>query len=246
MDFPRFTSGALGRLTFAELNEMIDLIERLRPLLKSTRAAATFDAEEVLMARIGNPQGDDGAMTWVEVVPDEATGERQPIEWINRDGGRRSDYQLEDGLASEPAFIPGQRQNADGTTQHPVLPFGTIVPLRRTERIDGKPLWVVIGAAELAVFPAMITGATPRAAQAWVYDWVEADYSNGDWSAMDQGRLGTAINGAERRDDVGVGAPGAGTENNQPIANGTVVPLHQTASGVYYFALANDLQVICP
>jgi hypothetical protein len=246
MIFPRFTSGALGRLTFAELNEMMSLLEQLRPLLKSKQAVSSVDSEEVLMARIGNPQGSQGAMTWVEVVPDGSTGERDQLEWINREGGRSSDHALDDGIASEPAFVPFRRIEADGSEGYYTLPFGSVVPLRRIERIDGKPAWVALSGVDRGVFPARITGATQVLSQSWLYDWVEADRIGGGWQDVPLGRLGTAVNGAERGTAVGVGSPGIGTENNQPIATGTVVPMHQTASGTYYFALANDLQVICP
>jgi len=244
MDFPRFTSGQIGRLTFTEVNEILALLERLRPLLQQGADPLPDQAEQMLTARIIGGDEETGAMWWEEVVPKPSAQATGLVEWEKREGGRRSDYDVPE-VHSEPAFAT----RIGPIDPPPLLQEESIVVLRRSKRQDGKPLWLCLFQPAQSAIPAKIISAIPRSTNCWFYGWQAVDLIDGEWQASSEteGEMlgGLAINGAEDCVAPGVGGEGNHPEVNQAIRVGIVVPMHFTPSGKPYFSLSPELEIDC-
>lgn len=264
MDLPRFTTGQVGNLTYAHLNEAFQLLDKLRPLLIS---GSSFNAggEALLVARItGTAAATPSLMTWEEVVLKEAVAVTSVMQWQARDGGRTS------AAATSAEFTPAFVPPLFGQSSSTALPTGTVALLRRTTRIDGKPAWMVVSSVSGGsdIFPARIDSARTREAVGgvtfrWLYSWTEVallDTASAgfylDWTPVTNGRVGCqaatcsaeAFNGAERYSTHGLGGtgPAGANETNASIGIGTVVPLCRDAvSGLYYFSLGPATNISC-
>ena len=258
MTLPRFNSGNVGKLTFDQLNEMFDTVERLKPLLLNGAPAAS--GESVLLARIIS-SNTNGAHQWQEIVPAPATTAAQPYTWKDRVGGAKSSTAQD--TAYDPAFVI-ESFTWNGASPAPTqLAAGSVVVLRKTRREDGKQAWVIVnGVSSGGVWAAKITNSTLTALtagcpagqtlQAWLYDWSEVhrDAATGmEWvaSGRTSATTGKARNGAERGCISGVGgAPPANvSESNQAIANDVVVAMSLDSNGKPFFSLSNDRFITC-
>lgn len=264
MDLPRFTSGQIGNLTYAHLNEAFQLLDKLRPLLV-TGSEFNEGTEALLIARItGTASATPYLMTWEEVVLKEAASVGAAIDWQVRDGGRSS------GTATSTDFAPAFQPPVFGQTTATPLAAGSVVLLRRTKRVDGKLAWMVVSSVAASTaggFAAKIVGRVARPActsdqktYRWLYDWdeVTANQASGyEWATFSGSRFGRntatagagppAFNGAEVNCIVGCGgtAPSGLIESNAPIASGVVVQMSQLPNGLYYFSLGNTISVQC-
>jgi len=260
MDFPRFTSGQVGRLEWSHLNDAFSMLDRLRPLLLGMPGEGELP-QRYLLARILDSTS-EGLMEWEEVVPTEAQSPLTVLGWQVREGGASSGAQGTQDF--EPAFQPP----TFGSTETSPLAQDSVVLLRQLTRPGGQSVWLVVSVAAPAanVFPAIITGAQQRTpwtdgiVYQWLYAWDEArinqenDYQ---WTVLPGGRCGRltggtgcygpAFNGAEINGVVGAGGSAGGlvTERNARVANGCVVMMSQTANGLHYFSLGNTLTVTC-
>lgn len=81
MQFPRFTDGAVGRLTFAHLNDLFARVEALEGAASTPSATAGIRGRVVTARVTGQPQA--GVYSWVEV-------ERRNNAWSDKPDGLSS------------------------------------------------------------------------------------------------------------------------------------------------------------
>ena len=267
MDFPRFNQGAVGNLTYAHMNEVFQLLERLRPFLEGDPSRFMQQQEELLTARI-TASDSSGMMQWQEVLPTGSGALNSPLTWTTREGGRKSGAPT--ASTFEPAVAP-PAYTGEGTPTTPVpMQVGSVAVLRKSKRMDGKQLWQAISsvaAPSSSVFAAKIVGKVARPPCAsdnktyrWLYDWDEVtanQASSYEWVTFSGSRFGRnsgapgsyppALNGAEVNCIVGCGgtAPSGLVESNAPLANGVVVQMAQLPNGLFYFSLGNTISVQC-
>ena len=266
MDFPRFTSGSLGRLSFEHVNEIVDVVEKVRDLLRRNPGLLDETPPEVFFARITAVGSQTtGDHQWAEVLPKSKAALASPTQWQDRDGGRKS-YAPADGDRYQPAFV--LHPFTFNGTNPTVLAVGTVVALSRTKGPDGKVAFQILYSAAAPaggeMFPVTLGAATPRdnpAAGRWTYQWQEVEWAQQvggvfEWQVKPGGRKtvalgGTyppAVNTCERKNQSGIGGslPGGATESNAAVASGVVVQLFVINNGaVPYFCVPNGLNVAC-
>lgn len=269
--FPRFSSGSLGRLSFEHVNEMLDTLERLRPLLKYAPEQFTEGKAEYLWARIVT-SSPGGAHEWEEVVIQDREHVYTSPRFEVRTGGRKSGTSA-DGDKYQPAFSP-MPFDWDGVDAFNLME-NSIVLLYRFSGKDGKIGWLIVGTIEgkPSIFPAVIKGfaaapgepANQTEVRRWYYSWREATLSRTQVAGVGSvvsfveqttnGRAGgsvagatyqPAINGCERSGITGIGGgiPQGTYERPAPISVGTVVML-QTSGDLAYFSIPNGMFVSC-
>ena len=81
MQFPRFTDGEVGRLTFAHMNDLFARVEALEGAASSPSASAGTRGRVVTVRVTGQPSG--GVYSWVEV-------ERKGDAWLDKPDGLTS------------------------------------------------------------------------------------------------------------------------------------------------------------
>lgn len=257
MDLPRFTSGEVGRLTYAHLNEAFELLDKLRPLLISASEGG-LAGEEFVFARITAEADDNGLHEWKEVVPSFSTSSTARLHWITRDGGRQSKPKTDPAFA--PAIVP-PAYISEGSADLPAkLAINTVVLLRAIKKKGGVSVWMVVSSVTKSdLFPAKIVAAYPLGGAGsqgvfrWEYDWDEV--TPGTWTSFSDARKGrkdgsqdyqTARNGAEQDNITGAGGfgPSQATIVNAPIASGICVMMQMSGSAPW-FSLGNTLTVNC-
>ena len=258
MDFPRFTSGSVGRLTFEHVNEICSMVEQLRPLLRDGPISQGRGGLPILFARITAANTQFGNHDWVEVEIAPRADVRTSGAWRDKVDGRKS-AAYADGDRYQPAFAI-REWNATEFDTLPVNAIAALVPLKGA---DGKPCWLAIASMvqQGGTFPARILSAQPLGTQGqrWVYAWEEVQWSGSpinDWTTLQGGRTsGTvpgggpahnALNGAERPGGGSMAGGGPGTATALPIPNGVVVSMgYVSGGGVSFFSLNNPYQITC-
>lgn len=267
MDFPRFTSGSLGRLSFEHVNEIVDVVEKVRDLLRRNPGLLDETPPEVFFARITAVGSQTtGDHQWTEVLPKSKAALASPTQWQDRDGGRKS-YAPADGDRYQPAFV--LHPFTFNGTNPTVLTVGTVVALSRTKGPDGKVAFQILYSAAAPanateVFPARLAAAISRDNPnrgRWKYEWVEQELiatgGSLEWNNKPNGRKtvalgGTyppAVNGCELLDTPGIGGVSnpAAIESNAFVGAGVVVQMHLIQNGaVPYFSIPNGLNITCP
>jgi len=258
---PRFTSGALGRLTFEHLNEICDTIDRLRPALESGKYPTSPDLVLARVTGYGTDVENFGDHTWTEVEAEDRNQIRDTPQFRDRSGGRTSGT-FQDLTTYQPMFLLGLAQSPSST--RPTIPTNTVCVLMRVATQDGKTFWVAIGQTSTATFAAEIVSSSTMGANdtnRFIYEWREVAWSwaSKTWqhdaaihrTSIGQGNGYEAINGCELT-TPGIGGGGPGNVTSQAaIRNGTVVAMSQVAqaSGLanvqFFFSIPNGLNIVC-
>jgi hypothetical protein len=226
MDLPRFTSGAVGKLTFSHLNEAFDAIDDIARDAGVSESGSSIRGR-VILARTFD-HDDDRGWAWVEL-------EGPPYE-IKPNG--KSSALGEDRFA------------------YPILSYGGISPSVPTDLLifpkykpTGELFYVPIISPQ-TTFPAMILGSESIGGQRFLYTVEEVRWNqtlNG-WEPVPDGRTGSAYNGAEAVQDesgpngsIGVGGCKGPTMNlvRRAIRTGIVVMTSADVGGTLSFSLAN-------
>lgn len=255
MTLPRFNSGSLGRLSFEHVNEICDVVERLRPLLTVRPDLFAGDDSPIVFGRITFSTS-FGDHKWVEVVPEPKDDRRFATQWQDRPGGRQS-FSAADGDKYQPAFAIYPFTFAGSATEIIRYGVGTVCALTQITGADGKAIWLILsGSIEYGTI-AKITGntAAPNSDRRWTYQWVEVipdpanpasgwvEKPNGRRSGSLPGDYPAAQNGTEFTGLTGW-ADAPATVTRLPIPNGTIVVMQ--LSPVPLFSLTNGLKVECP
>lgn len=256
MTLPRFNSGAVGRLTFEHVNEICDVVERLKPLLQLRPELFATPESPVIFARITGSTT-FGDHQWVEVVPKAKGDTRFATQWEDRPGGRRSNPAYPPEFY-QPAFAIYPMSFEGAASEIVRYANGAVVALKQITGTDGKSCWMILtGEIEFGCV-AKITGNTqiPNSELRWQYRWDEVipDPINpsAGWTQKPGGRRGGtgipgdyphAQNGTEWTGLSGWAEP-ADVTRRLPIPTGTIVVLQ--LSPVPIFALTNGLAVTCP
>jgi hypothetical protein len=232
MPLPRFTSGAMGRLTFRDLNEAFDAIDQLR---KETdqKLADQMGRRRIVLARITGKQGDE--YSWQEI-------ERTGTTFALRANGRTS---TENGNAYANPVVG---------LATVTLAIGDNVAIASAYSSTGSLFYVPIAVAGGGgAIPAIILGSTSQGSGQWLYNCKEAIRSGSFWVQKPEADTFSARNGAENVPDAsgvyGVGSRIIGnilqTPTRQPIQNGIVVMVATSADGVRFFSVPNGYQIEC-
>lgn len=259
---PRFTSGAIGRLTFEHLNEICDTVDRLRPALQSGKYPTTPDLVLARVSGYGTDVENFGDHLWVEVEAQDRNQIRDTPQFRDRVGGRKSGT-FADGAEYQPMFLMGTVESP--TSTRPTIPVNTVVVLMRVATQDGKTFWFAISQVSTTTFAAEIVSSATLSAtdtNRFLYEWREVAWSwaSKAWfhdAAIHRTSVGVnnngyeAVNGCERT-QPGIGGGGPGNVNgNAAILAGTVVAMSQVAqndglAGVqFFFSVPNGLNIVC-
>ena len=254
MTLPRFNSGSLGRLSFEHVNEICDVVERLRPLLTMRPDLFSAPDSPIVFGRItfSTTFGDH---KWVEVVPKPRDDRRFAPQWQDRIGGRQS-FNAADGDKYQPAFALYPFTFAGSATDIIRYAIGTVCAMTQVTATDGKSFWLILtGSIEYGTI-ARINSSVPASSDLrWSYQWTEVvpdpinpssgwvDKPGGRRSGSLPGDYPPAQNGTEWTGLAGW-AEGAADVVRKPIPNGTIVVMQLTP--VPIFSLTNGLKVTCP
>jgi hypothetical protein len=244
MDFPRFTSGNVGALSFAHVNAIFERIERLEASLgKAGKGRAGGDAGargRVITVRVTGVNT-EGRVAWQEVerVDADVVGASSNV-WQAVESGTTSKIgdnnfavPLLGGSAQVDAIVYGfLRSDSQGhqyiEAVQPRLPgFFQIITFS-----GGAPRWTYVA------YPAQHAGGT--------IGWIPTPMPGG----VSPDPV-TMYNTCEDPDDdaltVGVGTvkPNGVTMVRQPIKSGTTVFAAPDVNGVYCFSVPNGYQVTC-
>lgn len=239
MTLPRFTSGQVGRLDFAALNEAFGYIDEARGVSPSGMRADRVPPR--ILATLGAYDATALGHSWSESVVTE-TGTIETLQ-----GGRSS------GPQSEPHQFPAI--TADGSE----AASGDVVMLDECFRKNGKAVYLisplVTSASEMlkviGIFQTMIPG------RMWSYRCRRVQFSfsvpgSPGFGWVESGSEVSALNGCENAVDqipqsIGVGTqiPAAGSATRMPIKVGTVV-LAKRRSGGFEFSIPNGYAYQCP
>ena len=244
MDFPRFTSGNVGALSFAHVNAIFERIERLEASLgKEGKGRAGGDAGargRVITVRV-TAVNTEGRVAWQEVerVDADVVGASNNV-WQPVEGGTTSKIgennfavPLLGGLAQVDAIVYGFLRSDSQGHQYIEAVQPRLPGFFRIETFSGgSPRWTYIA------FPVQWVGG-------------QTFFAN---IPLPGGALPdpvTMYNTCEDPDDdaltVGVGTvkPNGVTMVRQPIKSGTTVFAAPDVNGVYCFSVPNGYQVTC-
>jgi len=232
MPLPRFTGGAVGRLSFRDLNEAFEAIDALR---RETDGKISDQAgrRRIVLARVTGKQGDE--YKWEEIERTSGTT------FSTRVGGRTS---------------------SDGTSEYgyPLVPFGAVtlavgdnVAIVSSYDSSGKLFYIPLSAVGGGGIVCIVMGSSQAGPGQWTYSVKEAVRGSTFWEAKQNASTLTARNGAENPVDgsnvYGVGSILVGnvlvTPVRQPIKIGTVVQVTTSSDGVYVFSIPNGYTIEC-
>ena len=272
MPLPRFNSGSLGRLTFADINEMCVASENSQKVSRvNSRKAAIepvrADIWAVLLGYASAPAV-TGAINFTEVELIQYAG--TPPHWVPRWQGATNGIKsgaLTVNGATNPNYTPCFFIQANLIQQNYRygIPFG-VARLRWHKATNGLGCWFVVAQEQRTMtFPARINnytsisgGAYPR----WSYQWSEVRRAQNPPTAttmedfpeqfVSDGapvsslsiNLGAAINGAEFTLTAPT-VPASVSLTRQPIGLGDVVQMSVDDSGKPFFCKANAYAVAC-
>jgi hypothetical protein len=230
MEFPRFTQGNVGAMTFAHVNAVFERIERLEAqagLSSSVKAESRMGRVINVMVTSINAQGQ---VAWKEVARSGAGT------WADVAGGATS----------------AQGSNA---TAIPLIGAGTVagVVMQAVMRRDSSGAFVYHAMRQESPEWFIILGSTGTGPR-WTYTARRAVYVDATtgW-AFDpsSSAILTMVNSAENvvdtNTEIGLGTivPSGVTKVRRPIKINTVVTASRDANGVMAFFAPNGYQVTC-
>ncbi len=267
MTLPRFTSGNIGRLSFANVNEICEVAERARDFLAKQRTPQGGSvARPMIWAHIeGNEtdaQGTPGAMRFYELELSRVgygTEPRAP-EWKRKTNGIETGTRLLPEGGANPDYQPCFSIRR-GSPPH-LANLGGLCQLQWIRADDGRGYWFVVDREPQAeAFPARIAGNQAIAGTSptrYRYAWKEirgnATFSPaedfpgqmvGHVSPVPEGSEdhGYALNGAEFAPIPSV-SNGA-IVGRRVISTGEVVHMAFDVDGFPWFHARNDYTVEC-
>jgi hypothetical protein len=236
MEFPRFTQGNVGAMTFAHVNAVFERIERLEAQAGVSPSRKTGDKRgRALTVKVlaFNPQG---LAAWEEV----SRGSLQFDQWVTVQGGARS--ARGDDLFATPlkgtgfdvgSIVYAFQRNTDSGMSYleaiqPRLPQWFYIQ----GHSGNAPVWTYYG------FPAQWFGGSPP---------FSAYNPTNDPSIPPTLLYNGAENPVDDAQTVGVGTvkPNGVTMVRQPIKPNTVVFAVPEPNGRYVFCVPNGYQVTC-
>ena len=233
MDLPRFTSGAVGKLTFAHLNEAFDAIDDLARDGGESTSRAPTRSRAILVQLISESATTPGEWSWTEIVRDGSTTTAKPSGRSSSTVSSAFAYPLVSdtgrALGANDIVLAEPMRDADGRLYYSALeatPRGTV----------SEPL-VIVSAS-------IIT-----AGQQWLYTVRRVTNVGYGFSSAPPDL--EALNGAEARADaggvygVGFGGGSASSFTRRPIEPGVVVVGLQIAPTRYLFSMPNGYGVNC-
>jgi hypothetical protein len=235
MEFPRLTSGNLGALTFAHVNEMFRRIEQLEAV-KGQPTNASNAKGRIFVAEVTDYDPDSGRAAFHEVT--------------------RADPNSISGAAWLPVAGGATSVQGDNVFAHPLINSGGQIgricyAFARNGELAGTSFYETIAPRGAALYYlAASTGNGP-----WTYLGYEAQYVNGGWVPdpnVNAEDFITLYNGCENIEDtptlIGTGTvlPAGVTATRQPIRVNIVVPAIPDANGILAFALPNGYEIECP
>lgn len=233
MTLPRFTAGAVGRLTFRDLNEAFEAIDQLRKATDQ-KLEEQLARRRIVLARITGKQGDD--YSWEEI--ERTTGTTYAVR-------------------------PNGRTSAEGSNQYanPIVGLGQVtlaigdnVSIASAYSSTGQLYYVPLAVAGGGgAIPAIVLGSSQIGNQQWSYSCKEAIRSGGFWIQKPNAQTFTALNGAENVPDAsgvyGVGSRIIGNllllPERQPIQNGVTVMVSTSSDGIRFFSVPNGYRIEC-
>jgi hypothetical protein len=233
MEFPRLTSGNLGALTFAHVNEIFRRIERLDESTANVASSASFSIGRTILIRTLQRDGDK--LSWNQVSRE--TLDQSPATEV--EGG------LNSTVDGDPFAIP-------------VVSFGSLLEVNRTygafrvNANDGSAFMVAFGGA---LVPGLykILSSESIGNRKWRYTG-RKQIVVGSAFADDPDFTGnvTMLNGCEQVQDtgstygVGTVPPSGVVMSRAPIRADVIVYAVNTDGDDLVFSIPNGYQVNCP
>jgi hypothetical protein len=251
--FPRFTSGSVGRLDYATMNDLFDRIESLEAVVAQASGGVKQRASEIVTCEVTGIQSTTGGCSiasWIEKGPP-ATG--SACAFTGTQGSRSS-------------------IGPSGDFDYPLigenLVAGQVYTAYATYRSDGKLIYrkLETGSAGVDVWLARITGGLPMPpftdgkVYRWKYSWREVIFqgvgpptsTDLDYVDKPNGRVGDGVqnslawNTLERNGMVGVGGGSTAQEGPAKISDGIVVLMHKFPDAFWvHFNAGPGLNVTC-
>ena len=250
MQFPRFTDGSVGRLTFAHLNDLFARVEALEGAASSPSASAGMRGRVVTARVTAQPQG--GVYSWVEV-------ERKGDAWLDKPDGLSS---------SDPSVDP------PNTVAFPIIgaitePFPVPLVIAPQYKEDGSLFYSPTAPGTSGAGVYKITAFTAYGDQSsgalnkWQYTMkkqkLEIVAGLPTFSTDTAFSPVVGLNGAEQRADpqymtstndlygVGWARPQGGkVQARNPIQIGIMVyAVPMTGTGYHFFSLGNGYTTVC-
>lgn len=237
MEFPRLTSGNLGALTFAHVNEIFRRIEQLEETMQGKQSNFPNARGRIFVAEVTGYDGATGRASFHEVT--------------------RADPNTNAGAAWLPVAGGATSVQGDNVFAHPLINSGGQIgricyAFARNGELAGTPFYETIAPRGAALYYiAARTGNAPS----WTYYGYEAQYVNGGWVPdpnVNAEDLVTLYNGCENIEDtptvIGLGTilPSGVTATRQPIRENIVALAIPDGNGILAFALPNGYQLECP
>jgi hypothetical protein len=233
MDLPRFTSGAVGKLTFAHLNEAFDAIDDLARDGGESTSRAPVKSRLILAKLISESALNPGDWSWTEVARDGANTVAKPNGRSSSTAQSAFAYPIRsdtgDALAANDVVLAAPMRDADG-----LLYYAAAQPFARG--IVTEPIVIVSSSAVTAGVQWLYT--VRRVANtAYTFPSSPPDFE--------------ALNGAENRIDgggvygVGFGGGAASSLTRRPIEPGVVVLGVKVSPTRYVFSIPNGYGVNC-
>jgi hypothetical protein len=234
MTLPRFTSGSIGTLTFAHLNEAFDLLESLTGSPELVQAAKNRVASRLIVAKVLAKSGTGAA----EV-------------------GSFEEVSLTTPTSGTYATVEGGVKSTDGTNAFaapivsPVSAVDTIVTLLAHRAANGALCFREIGTVKDPSVVMLKILSAAGGPSAWTYTARVVEWNNGFVETT--GQDVTARNGAESAVDntasrnIGVGTVhvAGSTATRNPIKTGTIVGAAIKYGNTYTFSIPNGYSFAC-
>ena len=262
MTLPRFTSGSLGRLTFADINEICEAAEVVQKFAREySRAPAVEPVRQEIWAVVENyiTGTPNGAMPFYEVELDPVS-EGVPPTWRRKTNGIVSGSHAG---GTNPNYYPCYSTRR--TNPPHVGNIQGLVRLSWQRSTQGRGYWLIVDREQrTGAFPARIIGYEAVASTnpvRYYYRWKEQtrglpgtgfstfnDFPGQMWGGtgapLGSETFPTALNGAEYA-SIPSGTATNSSITRLPIAIGEVVQMGFDVDGATFFHARNEYLVAC-
>ena len=263
MPLPRFNSGSLGRLTFADINEMCVASENSQKVSRvNSRKAAIEPVRKDLFVTLSKPPSTApvGDVAFAEVRLNSSTQFIPPYWQLAPNGLTTGAHRLDNGQLNpnyQPCYF---LRSVTGFYTSDLVGVARLTWFRSEE---GRGYWIITARERRAeAFPAEITSKTatspaPLGGSRWLYSWREVVHTpssstfNYPVAGMYGGvglpngaiQYGTALNGAEYSTPQ-AGGSGA-TVTRLAIQIGEIVSMSFDNNNGAFFHARNEYSVNC-
>jgi len=263
MPLPRFTSGSLGRLTFADINEICEAAEVVQRFAREySRNPAEDSVRKDLFVTLSRPPSTApvGDVAFAEVILTSSVELIPPYWQLAPNGITSGAHKLANGQPN-PNYQPCYFLRSV-TAYHPLDLVG-VARLTWIRSKEGRGYWIITARERRAeTFPAMITNKTPTTpaplgGSRWLYGWQEMVHTPGSsaftipFAGMYGGtgapngaiQYGTALNGAEYSTPQAGGS--SATVTRLAIQIGEIVSMSFDNNSGAFFHARNEYSVNC-